>query len=69
MWPSRPRPSPSIDTPVAEYSQSMRCLPFSPGVRTFLPMNHLSGAGQYSVMMTSCSQEPRARLPGGRGIL
>jgi hypothetical protein len=59
MWygrPSSPIPSPSIDTPVAEYSQSMRCRPGRPGAFTSRPTNHDSGAGQYSVIVTPVSQ-------------
>src|SRR5436305_14606307 len=60
-------PSPSIETPVAEYSQSILCSPRSPGVGTSVPTNHDSGAGQYSVIVTPCSHLPCAFLPGGGG--
>src|SRR6202012_1077386 len=71
MWeagPSSPMPEPSIDKPVAEYSQSMRCRPASPGALTILPTNHDSGAGQYCVTATSLSHLPLACLLGGGGM-
>src|SRR5947209_3335901 len=50
----------------------MRCLPDNPGALTSLPTNQLSGAGQYSEIVTPCSHAPRERLLGtcstrGRG--
>src|SRR5947209_9080923 len=72
MWymrPSRAKPSPSIETPSAEYSQSIRCLPASPGALTSLPLNHDSGAGQYSVIVIARSHVPCACLDGGAGTL
>ncbi len=61
-------PSPCIETPVAEYSQSIRCMLVSPGAFTSLPTNHDSGDGQYSVTVTPVSQWPRACLLGGGGM-
>ena len=48
MWtfaPPTATPSPSMLTPRAEYSQSTRCSPPSPGVATRVPTNHDSGTG------------------------
>src|SRR5947209_19147055 len=72
MWymrPSRPIPSPCIETPVAEYSQSIRCSPDSPCAFTGAPTNHDSGAGKYSLIATPVSHVPCACLLGGRGTL
>src|SRR4051794_2203332 len=48
MWyglPSSPIPSPSIDSPRAEYNQSILCAVASPGALTGRPTNHDSSAG------------------------
>src|SRR4051794_30232962 len=58
-----------MDTPMAENSQSMRCLPLRPGTLTSLPTNHDSGTGQYSVMVKPDIQVPWAFLGGGGGTL
>src|SRR5471032_1351983 len=62
-------PSPSIESPVAEYSQSTRCSPASPGAFTSRPTNQVSGAGQYSVIVTRFSQRALACLLGAGGTL
>src|SRR5436309_7167987 len=68
-------PSPSIATPLDEYSQSTRCRPGIPGARTRRPTNQRSGTEKYSViskplsqrlLVTSCSTGRRGQ-PEGRG--
>src|SRR5437763_11739284 len=56
-----------MDTPMAEYSQSIRCLPLRPATLTSLPTNHDSGTGQYSVTVKPDIQVPCAFLGGGGG--
>src|SRR5256885_13714016 len=68
-------PSPSIATPLDEYSQSTRCRPGIPGARTRRPTNQRSGTEKYSViskplsqrlLVISCSTGRRGQ-PEGRG--
>src|SRR5438874_5823313 len=69
-------PSPSIATPLDEYSQSTRCRLGIPGARTRRPTNQRSGTEKYSVIskppsqrgvVTRCSTGLR-RQPGGYGF-
>src|SRR5205823_9165769 len=49
-------PSPSIATPLDEYSQSTRWRPGIPGARTRRPTNQRSGTEKYSVISKPPSQ-------------